>query len=40
MSELYIGLNSGTSMDSIDAVLVDFSPDKPNILIAKSYAYS
>ena len=25
MSELYIGLMSGTSMDAIDAVLVDFS---------------
>lgn len=32
MKKLYIGLMSGTSMDAIDAVLVDFSIDTPNLL--------
>ena len=32
MSELYIGLLSGTSMDAIDAALVDFSGAKPQLL--------
>ena len=35
MSELYIGLMSGTSMDAVDAVLVDFSTS-PLKLIASS----
>jgi len=32
MSELYIGLMSGTSLDGVDAVLVDFSTVRPVVL--------
>ena len=32
MPELYIGLMSGTSMDGVDAVLVDFPAGKPRIV--------
>ncbi len=36
MSELYIGLMSGTSVDAIDAVLMDFSKSKTHIVSSYS----
>ena len=38
MDELYLGLMSGTSMDGIDAVLIDLSGD-PRILATKYNSY-
>ena len=35
MSDLYIGLMSGTSMDGLDAVLVRFDGDKPELLVKR-----
>jgi len=40
MSDLYIGLMSGTSIDGIDAVLVDFSSDNPQLLKTLYSPYS
>ena len=39
MPAYYIGLMSGTSVDGIDAVLVDFSSAKPELLAAQTYAW-
>jgi anhydro-N-acetylmuramic acid kinase len=36
MTELYIGLMSGTSMDAVDAVLVDFSDHAPHLMTTHS----
>lgn len=37
---LYIGLMSGTSIDAIDAVLVDFSQEIPQLIATHSHAWS
>jgi anhydro-N-acetylmuramic acid kinase len=39
MSELYIGMISGTSADGIDAVLVDFKDEKLNIIATEFTPY-
>lgn len=39
MSELYIGLISGTSIDAIDAVLVDFSSSPFQLIATHSHPY-
>jgi len=40
MAELYVGLMSGTSMDGIDAVLLDLGDTSPRILAARTYPWS
>jgi anhydro-N-acetylmuramic acid kinase len=38
-SELYIGMISGTSRDGVDAVLVDFEEQRPDLLMARCVPY-
>ena len=40
MSELYVGLMSGTSLDGIDAGLVEFNDDKINLLAFECFPFS
>ena len=38
-SQLYVGLMSGTSADSIDAALVDFAPNKPALIASYRHPF-
>lgn len=40
MSDLYLGLMSGTSLDGIDAALVDLSAHPPKVLTAQTQPYA
>ena len=39
MGDIYLGLMSGTSLDGIDAVVIEFGADGPRILAAETLSY-
>jgi anhydro-N-acetylmuramic acid kinase len=39
VTDIYVGLISGTSMDGIDAVVVDFSPSRSVLIAAETFAF-